>query len=178
MDDFGKIVGSLQRMKPRLIFQQLISFGLVVSTALMIWKGLMVVTGSPSPIVVVLSGSMEPGFYRGDLLMLVQSDSSFNLGDIVVFNIDGRSIPIVHRILEVHERKDGKVEFLTKGDNNPVHDRGLYQGLTWISRHHVMGRAQAFLPYLGMITIWMNDYPLFKFFLIGMLALFVVVNRE
>jgi signal peptidase len=29
-----------------------------------------VVTGSESPIVVVLSGSMEPAFYRGDLLFL------------------------------------------------------------------------------------------------------------
>ena len=30
----------------------------------------MVVTGSESPIVVVLSGSMEPAFQRGDLLFL------------------------------------------------------------------------------------------------------------
>lgn len=30
----------------------------------------MVVTGSESPVVVVLSGSMEPSFYRGDLLIL------------------------------------------------------------------------------------------------------------
>lgn len=47
---------------------------------------------------------MEPAFQRGDLLLLTQSDGPFNIGDIVVFNIDGRSIPIVHRILEVHER--------------------------------------------------------------------------
>lgn len=43
---------------------QLLSFGMIVSSALMIWKGLMVVTGSESPIVVVLSGSMEPAFHR------------------------------------------------------------------------------------------------------------------
>ena len=43
---------------------------MIVSSALMIWKGLMVVTGSESPIVVVLSGSMEPAFQRGDLLFL------------------------------------------------------------------------------------------------------------
>ena len=41
---------------------QVLSFGMIVSSALMIWKGLMVVTGSESPIVVVLSGSMEPAF--------------------------------------------------------------------------------------------------------------------
>ena len=38
---------------------QVLSFGMIVSSALMIWKGLMVVTGSESPIVVVLSGSVQ-----------------------------------------------------------------------------------------------------------------------
>ena len=41
----------------------------------MIWKGLMVVTGSESPIVVVLSGSMEPAFHRGDLLFLTNDNT-------------------------------------------------------------------------------------------------------
>ena len=36
------------------LFYQLLNFGMIVSSALMIWKGLMVVTGSESPIVVVL----------------------------------------------------------------------------------------------------------------------------
>ena len=40
---------------------------------------------SESPIVVVLSGSMEPAFHRGDLLFLTQSDGPFEVGDIVVF---------------------------------------------------------------------------------------------
>jgi hypothetical protein len=37
---------------------------MIVTSALIIWKGLIVVTGSESPVVVVLSGSMEPGFKR------------------------------------------------------------------------------------------------------------------
>ena len=39
------------------------SIGLIATAALIIWKTLMLVTGSESPIVVVLSGSMEPGTY-------------------------------------------------------------------------------------------------------------------
>ena len=35
---------------------------MIVSSALMIWKGLMVVTGSESPIGGGLSGRMEPAF--------------------------------------------------------------------------------------------------------------------
>lgn len=38
--------------------------GMILTSALIIWKGLIVVTGSESPVVVVLSESMEPGFQR------------------------------------------------------------------------------------------------------------------
>ena len=86
----------------------------------MIWKGLILFTGSESPVVVVLSGSMEPGFYRGDILFLNQPKDHLVPGDIVVFNTDGREIPIVHRIIKVHQKsEDGSdVSILTKGDNN------------------------------------------------------------
>lgn len=43
---------------------------MIVGSALMIWKSLMVLTWCESPIVVVLSGSMEPAYYRGDILFL------------------------------------------------------------------------------------------------------------
>lgn len=81
---------------PRQAAAQVLNFGLILSTAFMVrplpklqsflscdcqvkanaalctqmWKGLSVVSDSPSPIVVVLSGSMEPAFQRGDLLFL------------------------------------------------------------------------------------------------------------
>ncbi|TRO73527.1 signal peptidase I, partial [Glycocaulis profundi] len=94
---------------------------MVLSSALMIWKSLIVITNSPSPIVVVLSGSMEPAFYRGDLLFLTNFKSEpLNVGDITVFKIDDREIPIVHRILRIHQSTNGTVKFLTKGDNNAV----------------------------------------------------------
>ena len=116
---------------------------MIVSSALMIWKGLMVVTGSESPIVVVLSGSMEPAFQRGDLLFLTNyEEEEIRVGEIVVFKIEGRDIPIVHRVLKLHEKEDGTVKFLTKGDNNSVDDRGLYApGQYWLSRKDVVGRA-------------------------------------
>ena len=116
-----KIITVIQQVK-----LQVLSFGMIVSSALMIWKGLMVVTGSESPIVVVLSGSMEPAFQvsinqvysgllhhlytmvfrfwtnflqRGDLLFLTNyEEEDIRVGEIVVFKIDGRDIPIVHRL--------------------------------------------------------------------------------
>ena len=57
----------------------------------------------------------------------------------MVFNIKNREIPIVHRILKVHEQEDGTVSVLTKGDNNQVHDRGLYSdGPMWLQREDIV----------------------------------------
>uniref|UniRef100_A0A672QKZ7 Signal peptidase complex catalytic subunit SEC11 n=1 Tax=Sinocyclocheilus grahami TaxID=75366 RepID=A0A672QKZ7_SINGR len=146
------------------LYYQVLNFGMIVSSALMIWKGLMVVTGSESPIVVVLSGSMEPAFHRGDLLFLTNRvEDPIRVGEIVVFRIEGREIPIVHRVLKIHEKENGDVKFLTKGDNNSVDDRGLYkQGQHWLEKKDVVGRARGFVPYIGIVTILMNDYPKFK----------------
>ena len=97
-----------------------LSAGLIITSALMIWKTLILVSGSESPVVVVLSGSMEPGFYRGDILFLNQPKKPLTTGDIVVYNANEREIPIVHRIVKVHQRSDdgSDVSILTKGDNN------------------------------------------------------------
>lgn len=46
---------------------------------------------------------MEPAFYRGDILFLRNGGRPLQVGDIVVFKIEGRDIPIVHRILELRE---------------------------------------------------------------------------
>lgn len=96
------------------------------------WKTLALVTNSESPVVVVLSsvapvalaplarsppltrapslrartrsGSMEPAFYRGDILFLTNPPrEKFAVGDITVFNVRGANIPIVHRVIEAHD---------------------------------------------------------------------------
>lgn len=152
---------------------------MVVATAFLIWCALKVATGSPSPVVVVLSGSMEPAFFRGDLLFLTLPDSPFEVGEIVVYNLEGRDIPIVHRILEVRETENGDAKLLTKGDNNPGNDRGLYNpGQLWLQREDIQGRVRGSLPYVGYLTILMNDFPWVKYALLGTIALFVVFNRE
>uniref|UniRef100_M1BMW5 Signal peptidase complex catalytic subunit SEC11 n=1 Tax=Solanum tuberosum TaxID=4113 RepID=M1BMW5_SOLTU len=153
---------------------------MIVTSALIIWKALMCVTGSESPVVVVLSGSMEPGFKRGDILFLHMSKDPIRAGEIVVFNVDGREIPIVHRVIKVHERKDtGEVNVLTKGDNNFGDDRLLYaQGQLWLQRHHIMGRAVGFLPYVGWVTIIMTEKPIIKYILIGALGLLVITSKD
>ncbi|CAH1251360.1 signal peptidase complex catalytic subunit SEC11A [Branchiostoma floridae] len=179
MMDFG-FLDDVRRMNKRQLYYQVLNFAMIVSSALMIWKGLMVVTGSESPIVVVLSGSMEPAFHRGDLLFLTNyQEDPIRVGEIVVFKVEGRDIPIVHRVIKLHEKEDGTVKFLTKGDNNSVDDRGLYApGQLWLHRKDVVGRARGFVPYVGIVTILMNDYPKFKYAILACLGAFVLIHRE
>jgi signal peptidase len=48
---------------------------------------------------------MSPAFERGDILVLSMFRSSpIVAGEIVVFSIKGRDIPIVHRVLKIHEK--------------------------------------------------------------------------
>jgi len=163
---------------------QVLNLGMIVFSALMIWKGMIAYTGSISPVVVVLSGSMEPAFFRGDILFLAMPDRSIETGDIVVYSVKGRDIPIVHRVLEVHRphidnEDDEEVRLLTKGDNNPVDDRGLYQpGHKWLRESEILGVVRACVPYVGMFTILLNDYPTLKYVILGGMGLFVLLNRE
>jgi signal peptidase len=128
--------------------------------------------------VVVLTESMTPAFVRGDLLFLAMTSKELEVGDIAVYQLKGQPIPIVHRILEVHETKEGK-KILTKGDYNPVDDRGLYnRGQVWVAEEDIMGRVYAHVPYLGMITIILNDYPQTKIALVLFLAIAALLNKE
>ncbi|XP_042422475.1 signal peptidase complex catalytic subunit SEC11A-like isoform X5 [Zingiber officinale] len=137
---------------------------MVVALAVMAWKCLICVTGTESPVVVVLSGSMEPGFQRGDILFLNMGKEPIRAGEIVVFNFNRSEIPIVHRVIELHERQDTReISILTKGDNNDENDRVLYaKGHLWLQKQHIMGRAIGFLPYVGWITIVLTEIPVIK----------------
>jgi signal peptidase len=171
---------TLKAMRFKDLVQQLLTLGLVVCSALMMWKVIQLVSNSESPIVVVLSGSMEPGYARGDLLILNFWSDPIEVGDVVVFKLTAREIPIVHRVHRVHTRaSDGETFILTKGDNNDQDDRMLYDhGQDWIHVRDLMGRSKAYLPYVGMLTIWMTENYMFKFVVIGLLVFFVVTGKE
>lgn len=83
---------------------QILNLLLIVCSALMIWKSLMILSCSESPVVVVLSGSMEPGYYRGDILFLTFYDEPIKVGDVVVFKLRDQEIPIVHRAIAIQEK--------------------------------------------------------------------------
>ena len=167
---------------PRQSILSTLSLTMIIATALMLWKTLILCTMSDSPIVVVLSGSMEPGLRRGDLLVLENWRRATEIGETVVFNVRGRDVPIVHRIVRAHGRNvrgDDARLMLTKGDNNFADDIGLYApGQRWLTEDDIVGRAFVFLPHVGRLTILMNDYPAFKVCLLAVLGYYVVTGKD
>jgi signal peptidase I len=94
---------------------------------------------------------MEPIFHRGDLLVLSNRKKVVDVGDVVVYNVKGREIPIVHRVIRQHstnkEIKGLEKQFLlTKGDNNPTDDIDLYaRGQTYLNREEeIIGLVEAY----------------------------------
>ncbi|ELP86148.1 signal peptidase complex catalytic subunit SEC11A, putative [Entamoeba invadens IP1] len=170
----------MMSLSPRLAIQNAFQFGLIVASAVIIWKTLCILLVTEAPIVVILSGSMEPGFRRGDLMFLTNRGGVDNveIGDIVVYNLPSKGIPIIHRVIEKHNDKNEEIRLLTKGDNNPVDDRGLYEGPMWLKPYQIIGKSWAHVPFVGMITIALTDYPMLKWTVIALLLVSVLLNKD
>src|ERR1041385_4770120 len=94
-----------------------------VAQLLIILASLAAVSGqSTSPLVAILSGSMEPWVQRGDLVLTnvpLWKEAEYNVGDIVIYKLAPKvgypiqQIPIIHRIIETTPKS-----LLTRGDAN------------------------------------------------------------
>lgn len=88
---------------------------------------------------VVTSGSMEPSFSAGDMI-LVRESGSYELGDVVTYR-DPSGAVVTHRLV-------GRVEgqFITQGDANNVEDQDL------LPPENILGKLWLVLPGAGMIV--------------------------
>ena len=116
-------------------------------------QGMALALSTDMPVVAVESNSMVPVFYKGDILVLkgVPADE-LKVGDIVVYSVEGRSVPIVHRIVKVNP--DGSYQ--TKGDAND----GQLQFEYHVDGKTVHGRVVAIIPYLGWVKLGVTEYVL------------------
>lgn len=85
---------------------------------------------------IVTSGSMEPTFKKGDLVLMQNILVKPKVGDVVIFNdpqgftAGSKTVTVTHRIIEISEDI-----VRTKGDNNPKAD-------SWkISKNTILGKA-------------------------------------
>ncbi|KAG7812009.1 hypothetical protein KL921_002275 [Ogataea angusta] len=166
-----------------------LSMAMVLASAFAFWKLFSIVTMSNSPIVVVLSGSMEPAFQRGDVLFLWNREEYVGVGDVVVYKLQEKDIPIVHRVVREHRvvEKDKKTKkkvqkqlLLTKGDNNERDDLPLYAyGQQYLERKRdILGRVFGYVPLVGYVTILITENVYFKYALMALLGLSALVQDE
>ncbi len=110
------------------------------------------------PVVAVESNSMVPTFYKGDILIIqgVQDHKDYlgflEIGDVIVFSVEGREIPIVHRIKEINP--DGS--FQTWGD--ACTDQHSFE--KHIETEQIHGKVIMIIPYLGWVKIGVTEYIL------------------
>ncbi|CAG8909409.1 unnamed protein product [Penicillium egyptiacum] len=126
----------------------------IIGTALIAWKTACVITSSAYPLMKVSSGSMEPTFYRGDLIFLWNRQHRIHAGDI----------PVVQLIL-------------TKGDNNAVDDTAFTQRASLLSTARMWwGLVRGYVPYVGWTSLRLKESPLILYIVAAVLFAVGVVS--
>lgn len=93
----------------------------------------------------VLSGSMEPEFYPGDMVITKHKNKiDININDIVTFR-DKDGVIITHRIV-----KETPKGYITKGDNNNVEDSEI------ITKNDIIGKVQFSIPKIGYVMDFLS----------------------
>ncbi|NYB52027.1 MAG: signal peptidase I [Methanobacteriaceae archaeon] len=114
---------------------------------------------------VVVSGSMEPVFYRGDVVVIEKSNflgiqeinpSNLKVGDIIIYQANWFPEPVIHRIISIQKGSDGKTYYVTKGDNNPRPDPSLVSAEQVQAKVISLGNQPLVIPKIGFITLWIR----------------------
>lgn len=143
--------------------QRIIQVGRDFIIAFVFFQLLVLVSGSEVPMAVVVSGSMEPVIYRGDVILLYGDKAKpFTVGEIVTFQVENRGPYIVHRIIEVNG-----TNILTKGDNNKVADNNNFLYKDRISAQNIKGRVWLTLPRIALPFTWIIENPMIKYSLLA-----------
>jgi signal peptidase len=132
------------------------------SGAFLIYYALRFTLNTSTPLVVVVSGSMEPNLHKGDLCFIKGRDPADikngtiegKEGDIIVFDARGLwthapSDPIIHRV--VGKWYDNGWFFETKGDANSLPDSEP------VPETRVLGIVVGRIPYIGWVKIVLTD---------------------
>lgn len=94
----------------------------------------------------VLSGSMEPKFYPGDMVITQhKGKADIKVNDIVTYK-DNEGVIITHRIIE--ETDEG---YITKGDNNNVNDADI------LKEDNIIGEVKFSIPKIGYVMNLLSD---------------------
>lgn len=116
-----------------------LTFGLSI---LIIWFALGVFPVFPT---LVLTGSMEPYFYPGDIVIIQRvPPEELQVGDVIQFRVE--DYDVIHRIVSIEEH-----EITTKGDNNSVKDSDT------VNTGFVRGKYIYHIPYIGKVPLYLKS---------------------
>ncbi|NJE10845.1 signal peptidase I [Thermococcus sp. MAR1] len=130
--------------------------------------GLKVILHTDSPLVIVVSESMEPVFYRGDVVLLKgiseENIDDVKLNDVIVYKRPGYEYPIIHRVRGIKTVElGGRVEkcFVTWGDNNWAPDPDFptpYGMIPCVPAYAVEDKALVVFPKIGLIPLIIREH--------------------
>ncbi len=113
---------------------------------------------------VVVSGSMEPAFYRGDIVLIEKADffgiHEFNVddvevGDVVVYDAKWFNQPVIHRVINITDI-NGTTMYMIKGDNNNAPDP------YYVTKNQIQSKVVTFgdnlvvIPKIGYLSLWLR----------------------
>ncbi len=128
----------------------LFTAGLVFSVAFA-WFAVGVFPIYPS---VILTGSMEPEIFPGDIVLIQkfsEEQEVYSLSENDVINFKRENITITHRIIAVLYDQEGNISFQTKGDNNKVADDII------VMANDLNGIIKKVVPKIGLPVLWMQS---------------------
>ncbi len=146
----------------------------------LVYFGLQVALNTEAPIVIVVSGSMEPNIHEGDLLFVMGTNpenikngtAEEKNGDVIVFDARGLwtgapEEPIVHRVVDKYLVGDTWY-FRTKGDANLLPDHAP------VPEYCIIGVVIGGIPYIGWVKIFLTESGLLIPLLVIISALLVI----
>ena len=107
--------------------------------------------------------SMKP-LLRNNDFTLIQTETSYHVGEVVLYNSQVLHRPVLHRIILI---QDG--DYFFKGDNNGFVDPG------YATRNELIGKLWFHIPHAGGVLGWFGT-PMHAALLAGTAAMVVVLT--
>lgn len=99
----------------------------------------------------VVSGSMEPTYYVGDLIYVRAAEAeSVKVGEPITFVLNEDLVVATHRVVKIDAENQ---RFYTKGDNNQIADTNP------VHFKNLIGQPVFRIPYLGFLSQWVQTPP-------------------
>ena len=113
---------------------------------------------------VVVSGSMEPAFYRGDIVVVEKADflginefdpKDVQIGDVVVYDAQWFDQPVIHRVIDIKD-VNGTTMYKIKGDNNNSPDPYYVTPSQIKEKVVTWGDNLVIIPKVGYLSLWLR----------------------